>query len=288
MPLRILSDRKMKARRFIINFIIILAAAIAVFLIGWIQFYVKPGNFGIMVSKTGGVYEKPVVSGKFVWRWERLLPTNVDLRIFKLSPTISSQSVSGELPSAKIYSSFIQNKPDFSYSIQMRVSLSLTPEQILNAVKTQDIHDQQEMNAYLEGKAKIVSQSVAKLFLENNTENLPAYETVLSSGQIEKVVKTSRRDLDSVIVNEIELTYTKLPDIEVYNAAKESFLQYQKSVNQKLEARAAEQAKLILEDERTLKKLEKFGEILQRYPQLEELSKSGDITAVMNSLRNNN
>ena len=219
-----------KIKKIFIDFIIILIAAVAVFFIGWIQFYVKPGNCGVMVSKTGGLYEKPVVSGSFVWRWERLLPTNVDLRIFSLTPYKSTQVISGELPSSELYSSYLAVKQDFSYRIQLRVSLCSSPEKLVQIVKQNDIHTQEDLNAFYELKAKSVLQNVVKIYMQGDSD-FTAYESVLSSEQVKKIISYSSGDLDLVDITGIEVLSSKIPDIALYETARKTYEEYQKKVS---------------------------------------------------------
>ena len=82
----------MKAKRVFSNIVVLLIAGAAVFFVGWMQLAVKPGTCGIMTSKTGGLYEVPIETGLFQWKWERLLPTNVTLKAFPWSPTRQGQT----------------------------------------------------------------------------------------------------------------------------------------------------------------------------------------------------
>ena len=71
----------------------------AVFYVGWTQFRVKPDTIGIVVSKTNGVDEKPVLNGEFAWHWQFLLPTNATLKTFQIKPVSVQKTISGCLPS---------------------------------------------------------------------------------------------------------------------------------------------------------------------------------------------
>ena len=70
-------------KKFFLSLFIIILFAGAVFFIGWGQFAVPAGSYGVMVSKTSGISEKTIVPGEFCWFWERLLPTNVSMRTFQ-------------------------------------------------------------------------------------------------------------------------------------------------------------------------------------------------------------
>ena len=80
-----------------------------VFYFGWTQFRVKPDTIGIVVSKTHGIDDKPVLNGKFSWHWQFLLPTNAELRTFEIKPVNVTKEVSGCLPSGEAYASIYGN-----------------------------------------------------------------------------------------------------------------------------------------------------------------------------------
>ena len=48
---------------------------------------------------------------------------------------------------------------------------------------------------------------------------------------------------------------------------------------------AIQQASILAEADNEMKRLEKFASLLEKYPQLNELSKSGNLVEIMNQLR---
>ena len=273
----------MKKGKFISSLIILLLAAGAVFVLGWVQFLVKPGECGVMVSKTGGIYPEPIVSGSFLWRWEKLLPTNAHIRVFSLAPYKVKQTISGELPSSALYSMQVASHPDFSYRVEVSLQLTASPERILKAVKDEDIKNQTELNSWYEVKSKIAAQSILDYIFEHRKESLLDPKTISSQDLIQ--IAKGNSDLEGIEILSAELVSSRLPDTDLYTLAKESYASYQASLNQNLEEKTKELASQILEEERSLKQLEKFGELLQKYPQLEELSKSGDFTQIIGALK---
>ena len=81
-------------KKFFLSLFIIILFAGAVFFIGWGQFAVPAGSYGVMVSKTSGISEKTIVPGEFCWFWERLLPTNVSMRTFSMIPVTKETTIS--------------------------------------------------------------------------------------------------------------------------------------------------------------------------------------------------
>jgi hypothetical protein len=274
----------MKKERIIANIIVIVIAAIAVFFIGWIQLQVKSNSCTVMVTKTGGVYEKPILPGKFTWRWERLLPTNVQLRSFKLAPYTSKQTVSGELPSADIYSKQIKDNPDFSYNVILQISISLSPEQLVELVKKNNFTTQEDVDAYLDGKSKIAAKKVMEYFIDKKVNDISFVTNILSDSEIKDVVVKNKSDFDGMTISNVEVISAKIPDMQLYSAAKDAFSQYQSQMKESLKAAAEKDADTVIEEDRSIQRLEKVGKLLQKYPQLQDVFKNGDVTAIMKAL----
>ena len=276
----------MKKGRFFANIIVLIIVATAVFFIGWMQFHVKPGNCGVLVSKTSGVYEKPIVQGDFTWKWEKLLPTNADLRVFKMEPYSYVQTISGSLPSADIYSKQIKDNPDFTYSITLYVSLSYTPNGIVQMVKKYDTKNQNELEKNLEAKAQIAAKKVIEYFLEKKENDLSFSTNAVTDAELKEIIQKNPSDFENIEIVSVEVKKSKLPDMGLYKKAKESFNIYQDAVVESLKSAAAEQAVAIIEEDRSMERLDKLGKLLQKYPELQDIFKNGDITSILNALRN--
>ena len=205
-----------------------------------------------MTSKTGGLYPEPIENGHFLWRWEKLIPTNANITTFSLEPCTFSKSVSGSLPSAQIYSKQLNPSPDFSYNIQADISLSLSPKQILALVRDKGIENQEDLESYLEGKAGLVAQ----------------------------------KTVDFLLNKDKSFTLAKLPDMKMYKSAVESFSLYKSEVDAQLKVLAKNQAQVLVQENRSMQQLEKFADLISKYSQLEELSKSANFTDIINALNN--
>lgn len=273
----------MKVKKFFANFIVLLIFSAVVFFIGWIQFYVRPGTCAIMKSKTGGLYHSAVVPGVFTWRWERLLPTNVSLEIFDLSVYKATQSVSGELPSASFYSSRFSNKKvDFSYDVEISVSMSLSPEGIYKLVSENKITSNNDLKGFYDAKAKLVASLVAEYLVSSSLLVKPS---ALSQKEIQEVIEKKASEFDGIFISSVELLDSKIPDVELYNLAKANYASYLELLNSKMAQKAESQAEFFVEQDRTLAQLEKLGSMLQKFPQLEEMFKTGDAAQIINAVK---
>ena len=273
----------MKVKKFFANFIVLLIFSAVVFFIGWIQFYVRPGTCAIMKSKTGGLYHSVVVPGVFTWRWERLLPTNVSLEIFDLSVYKATQSVSGELPSASFYSSrFSDKKVDFSYDVEISVSMSLSPEGIYKLVSENKITSNNDLKGFYDAKAKLAASLVAAYLVSSSLLVKPS---ALSQKEIQEVIEKKASEFDGIFISSVELLDSKIPDVELYNLAKANYASYLELLNSKMAQKAESQAEFFVEQDRTLAQLEKLGSMLQKFPQLEEMFKTGDAAQIINAVK---
>lgn len=275
----------MKVKRFFSNILVLLIFSAAVFFIGWIQFSVKPGSCAIMTSKTGGLYEKPVVSGVFTWRWERLLPTNVSLAFFDLSARTYVQTVSGELPGAQLYSSRLPEKnADFSYSVQVSVSLCASPEKIHSLAAENKIASDSDLASFYEAKSKVAATRIAE-FLISRPQPSYVSPAALTQQELAEIAASSPGEFSGITLSSVQILDAKIPDIRLYSQCRENYSAYLSLLRTKMEQKAEHQAEMIAEQDRVMAQLEKLGSMMQKYPQIEELLKTGDAAQIMNALR---
>ncbi len=274
-----------KIKKFFLRLFILIIFAAVVFFVGWIQFYVKNGNCTIMTSKTGGLYKEAIVPGKFLWRWERLLPTNVHLENFSLSPLSTHHVCSGILPSGDIYTKEFDSSADFSYKFEMNISLAASPETIYELYKENKIQNNDDLQKFLEQKSKQLSGTVVQNILrQQETSSQYIQNPVLDNDFISEL--SLHPEFGNLKINSIEFVSAKIPDVKFYNKIKDFYDRYLENVQQKVEQKAQEQAKQFLAQDRKLHQLEKFAELIKKYPELNELAKNGDLTEVMKAITN--
>ncbi len=277
-------------KQVLASFIIILIAAAAIFLIGWVQFDIKPGECGVMVSKTSGTHEKALLPGSFAWRWEKLLPTNTNIHKFSMEPHTSVQSYTGSLPGSDLYSKMLESSPDFSYELEIAVQLSPKAEGLVSLVEKNEISSQEDLDAYLENKARVLSKAVADSILPD-LDAAPSrsyyHPKALDKSSLETLAKSAADDLETVTLNSIEITKSRLPDMESYANTKELYENYKLEIEESLKERAAQYADEIHEGEKSITMLEKYAELLKKYPQLKDLGTINEVTKTLNGLSSN-
>lgn len=273
-----------KAKKILWNFMILLIFAIVVFFFGWIQFLVKPGTCAIMTSKTSGLYKESIIPGKFLWRWERLLPTNVHLENFSLKSFTSNQIVQGFLPGGDIYANEFDKNLDFSYRFNMDINLNVNPQKIYELYKSNKIQNDDDLQKFLEQNAKSLSFLIAEEILKSNeNDSFYVQNEILDETFINKIL--NKNNFDGIQINSVELKNSKIPDVKFYNKIKNFYDAYLENIQSKIDKKAEEQAQKILDEDRNLKRLEQFAELIKKYPELNDLAKNGDLTSLMNALR---
>ena len=187
----------------------------AVFYVGWTQFRVKPDTIGIVVSKTSGVDDKPVLNGEFAWHWQFLLPTNATIKIFHIKPVDVQKTITGCLPSGEAYASIYNAQGLFDYSFTFDIQLTVSPEAVVELIQLNKITDDSDLTAYLEGAALTMAQHAAAYIL-NRAENNSAFrieairrEELLRGIQIYK-------DFPEIDVSVFAIQSSKLPDWNMY------------------------------------------------------------------------
>lgn len=275
-----------KNKKIISSFIILLIFAITVFFIGWTQFLIKPNTCGILTSKTSGLCNKVLVYGEFSWHWERLLPTNINIELFSVEPYESCQNIKGYLPNSAFYASQLEPAPDFSYDINLDVNFTIKPDLIYNLYKAKKISNEEDLKKYLDKTAKNISQVfVEKVLLSDEKKSLLFTSKIYIGDELNNIIKNVP-ELDNIVVNHIDFKSAKLPDVDLYYKLSKNYEYYIDLLYSKLENNINNQSSSILNEYTAIQKIEKFGEVLKKYPELNELCKNGDINAIINAMNN--
>lgn len=186
-----------------------------VFYAGWTQFRVKADTIGIVVSKTSGIDDKPVLNGEFAWHWQFLLPTNATLKTFHRKPVSVVKTVSGTLPSGEAYASIFNADRLFDYSFTFDIQLTLSPEAVVELMKLNKITDDTDLAAYLEGAAAVLSQNAANYIL-SRAETNPAFRPEsLRRDELLRGIQIYK-DFPEVDVSVFAIQNSKLPDYNMY------------------------------------------------------------------------
>ena len=186
-----------------------------IFYFGWTQFRVKPDTIGIVVSKTNGIDDKPVQNGEFAWHWQFLLPTNATLKTFHIKPVESVKTISGALPSGEAYAAIYGAEGLFNYSFTFDISLTVSPEAVVELMKLNKITDDSDLTAYLEGAAGTLAQHAANFILTKAQDNPDFRAESLRREEILRGIQIYK-DFPEIDVSVFSIQNSKLPDYKMY------------------------------------------------------------------------
>ncbi len=259
-------------RKFFILIFVLLITGGTAFFFGWMQFAVPAGSCGVMLSKSGGYYDKPIIPGEFMWRWERLVPTNVRILIFNLEPQEIEYETEGQLPSSEKFSVIMEQKNDFRWKWGITASASVNPQGLIRVVKNANIKMQNDLDAYVKEKVKEAAQKTANEFIEYFIQNTEEYEKIkLQYGAFQaKIAQELQQRLgDEIIIHTVRLSSAFImPDLAFYIAMRSAYINYEKQQTEMLaELTTAEGRKSALQKFR-MEDLKKWGELLKQYPEL--------------------
>jgi hypothetical protein len=240
-------------KKNIAEIVIILIFAGFVFFLGWTQFKVKAGYCGILISKTSGISEEPVLPGKFSWHWECLVPTNAELLLFSLNPFTETKSVQGALPSADIYSAVYDTRPDFSYKFDFSISGKVAPADIVQLVKEGGITDSAGLAAYLDSAYTVLANKAAAFIIARATSGSSFRPESLKTADILNGIGATE-NWPHIIFIDFSITSSKIPDSTLYNSARDTYIEEQK-----------------LQQARAVERKKKVSELLQQFPELQDL-----------------
>lgn len=263
-------------KKVLVSLIIVLLFAGAVFYFGWVQFEVPVGSYGVMLSKTSGLHPDPIVAGKFLWRWERLLPTNTQLRIFSLDPITVTDTFSSTLPSAQLYSTRLEGEPDFSYSVTVSSTAKVREEVLLELVVKNNLQDQAALEKLVCDQLHQFNIAATSYLLEQTQHDTTGLKSQTITTQELVEATGAERQNPWLEITSSEVSDVRVPDASLYLAAKNAYL------NSIVEGTGGQE----ITESNHFSALVNLGEILTKYPALSEYMISGDVTAILELLSN--
>ena len=210
-------------KKFLISLFILIIFSAFVFFFGWTQYRVKPGEFGVVFSKTNGIDETPIQNGEFSWYWQFLLPTNAILKTFSVQPIFVTKQIKGTLPSGEFYASFNQ-KETFDYSFEFSMSLTVSEQNVITLLKENKITTQNDLSQYISNCADTIAQLAASFYLKKIQDN-PNFR--LESVKRDELLREIKfyEDCPLIELMNFSLVSSKVPDFELYDKLKLRFFE---------------------------------------------------------------
>ncbi|QQO08147.1 hypothetical protein [Breznakiella homolactica] len=252
---------------FIVLFIILIILAGVGFVFGWTQLTVPPGSYGIMRTKTHGIDPEIIRDGKFRWVWYKLIPTNAVISVFSLDPVNRQITAKGSLPSGETYASLVGLSMDFTYEVSGSLSFNIRPDALISLMNSRNIGTQDELDAYESRLADDISAFTVQR-LRVYAEDQKKMEEILAVGSVEGLkaeIEGAFPDIEnlSLIIN-----VARFPDFLLYESARSLYGEYLDRQRSSLTAAAGEAAESHITSRLRFDELEKYGELLTKYPVL--------------------
>ncbi|MCL2764912.1 MAG: hypothetical protein FWD40_06490 [Treponema sp.] len=256
-------------KKFLITLFILIILGATAFLFGWVQFSVPPGQYGIIISKTHGTDGQLVRSGEFRWLWYKLIPTNVKIAIFDLEQKRYTISFNSALPSGDTYASFAGlANADFSWNLQGEISFKMDPNALVSLAENNNITNQEELDNYLRTAAQSIEVIILRMFSsEADSERL---ERILSGNRDQRLETDIKNAFPWIIDFSLVINSAKYPDFVLYSMLRllyEEFLARQREYISNSFGRRAESH---IETQLRFEELERYGDLLTRFPVLLE------------------
>jgi hypothetical protein len=247
-------------------FLIIIAAAALFF--GWAQLGVPPDAYGVIRSKTHGLYPQLVKPGEFHWIWYKLIPTNAITTVLRLNPVSHEFIAESVLPSGKLYSMFAGIESDFSWKINADIFFSLSPNVIIPLFDANTVSSQEDLTLY----EKDITEQI-KMFILRRVEqedNSTLIEALLKNGEALGFETEIMEEFPVLHNFSLKVNSAKFPDFVLYRQAKGLFEDYMAVQKEYTSGNILERVKNSLDSRIRIEELELYGALLTKYPILLE------------------
>ena len=252
-------------KKFLATVIVLLILAGLGFFFGWAQLGVPPDAYGLIRSKSHGMDTSLVRPGEFRWVWYKLIPTNVQTAVFRLSPVSREISARGSLPAADAYTAFAGIQGDFSWQLGASLSFSLSPDALIPLVTAHNIGTQEELSRH---EADIAAQIEA--FILNRMNYSEEFAM-----QLEAMLKNSANlELEREILGRfpqisnfsLVVKSARLPDFALYKVAKGLYEEFIAKQREFIASELSNKALNRVETYNRFEELERYGVLLTKYP----------------------
>ncbi|TVR03794.1 MAG: hypothetical protein EA403_06185 [Spirochaetaceae bacterium] len=255
-------------RRFLVILILLLIAAATGFYFGWIQFQIPADRVAVVFTKTGGWDSVAVRPGTFHWRWENLLPTNLTLHLFDVSPQQVTVRTEGTLPSGDLYRRYLEGDVDFSYVVELSFRFRINPD-ALPALVSAELLTPETLPSWYEEQAAVMTRRavdvIDSIFRESGDDG--RFSVSAFSDQLQQRLADDHPELEIVQITPVQVL---LPDVDLYLIARQIYREVIAARAVATTGAAAVAAGDEVRLESKLATLARYGELLNQFPVLLE------------------
>jgi len=233
-------------------------------LFGWAQLGIPPDGYGVIRSKSHGLYPHLVQPGEFKWIWYKVIPTNTETTVLRLNLVTHEFSAENVLPSGKIYSTFAGIDGDFSWNIKAVISFSISPDAIIPLFEANTINSQEDLTRY----EKDIAGKIEGLILQRieQEENAAHFEELLKDGENPWFEKEILNQFPVLHNFSFTVKSAKYPDFALYRQVKALFEDYITLQKDYISSNNQEKAKKRIDLMIRFDELELYGALLTKYP----------------------
>ncbi|MDR2803302.1 MAG: hypothetical protein LBB22_03310 [Treponema sp.] len=254
-------------KKFFTILLIIILLGAGVFFTGWTQVFVTHGSYGVLRSKSHGVYNQVIADGKFIWLWYKLIPANVKITSFNIKNQNIFVRASGVLPNAETYISFVGLKASFAWQVSGNVSFIINPDSLPRMTEQFNITSQQELDTYTRDLYSRISPFIEQR-LAYYCEQRDVLEQINAAGSYKPLDGDIAAAFPYITRLECSLSVKQFPDYDLYESASamyDDYIAHQREIlNSQITANAAGR----INSQFRLDELSKYGELLTKYPVL--------------------
>jgi hypothetical protein len=255
-------------RKFLTTLLILLIIAGAGLFFGWAQLGIPPDAYGVIRSKTHGLYPHLVQPGNFIWLWYKLIPTNTMTTVLRLNNVYHDFNAENSLPSGRIYSTFAGIDGDFSWKINASITFRIAPDAIMPLFSANTLNSQDDLNLYEKDIAGQIEGFILRCF--EKEENSGQVETLLKDGENPWVDGEIMREFPFLQNFSFKIKSAMFPDFALYRQAKGLFEDYMTVQKEYASGNIREIVKSRIESRLQFDELELYGALFTKYPILLE------------------
>lgn len=249
--------------------LMILGGGGAALYFGWMQRHLGELEYGVVHTRTGGYDEEVLEPGGITWRWDALIPKNLTVHVFDLSPRSSVLSIKGILPSGELYGQYMEGSPDFSYELTISINYTIRKERLPELVEFAGLTQEGLGGWYDDREQEILvsANSFLQTLFAQPTD--PPHE-IVPGGYREQLTQHLNSSVDHLVFASAYVVKQDMPDTILYLSARENYLTIMES-RRTLEIASLEEAtRNSIGQDVDLEFLGRLGELLTNYPALSD------------------
>ncbi|MGP1438160.1 MAG: hypothetical protein ACTTKH_03710 [Treponema sp.] len=208
--------------KFLFKLILLLVISAVIFFIGYVQFKVPLGKYGVIISKSSGYYEKLISYDELTWKWECLIPKNAVVLTFDLSPITIEKNLEGMLENGERYSKVLANGAVFAWKASTKFKVHIRHDKLIETIKANNIREQEELEHY-------INERVEGIITNSIDETIAYYQEHSDEYTIENFKSKCKKKFEESAFTLVKLEVLSLqftsPDFKTYTIAREVYIE---------------------------------------------------------------